>query len=420
MATDPLPSVNADKIRWPTFSVVRRGFDQQEVLDYSAQVGDMVQALDDEIRRLGLEADDAADRHSWRGDIPAGTPPDLTAPGGVDGGWLPPAAPAADGEAIRRPKFSVVRGGFDRREVQVYTDEVADLVKSLSAEVQQLRLQRGPADRTEADRTEPIAIPVDAGPDDGDSGWSADADEPAEARALAQEQPDDGAPDREMPDVGADLLADDEDPYRGLSTHVAEVLKAMDRDVEERLREAETEAERRLREAETEAERRVAESEAQAARVLAEAEAQAARVLAEAETHAEGLRRQAGIEAENNVRQMAAAAHDVVDGARSEADRLLNDARAAAEEAKITAVKTMEQADAMGAVVARRRDSVLEALTAIRERVETMIDELGHDTAIEQEGLIRLNDDDSGNGSGREEAERDMSLERLPQMPGPA
>jgi vacuolar-type H+-ATPase subunit E/Vma4 len=117
---------------------------------------------------------------------------------------------------------------------------------------------------------------------------------------------------------------------------------------------------------------------------------------------------------------MAAAAHDVVDGARSEADRLLNDARAAAEEAKITAVKTMEQADAMGAVVARRRDSVLEALTAIRERVETMIDELGHDTAIEQEGLIRLNDDDSGNGSGREEAERDMSLERLPQMPGPA
>jgi cell division septum initiation protein DivIVA len=420
MATDPLPSVNADKIRWPTFSVVRRGFDQQEVLDYSAQVGDMVQALDDEIRRLGLEADDAADRHSWRGDIPAGTPPDLTAPGGVDGGWLPPAAPAADGEAIRRPKFSVVRGGFDRREVQVYTDEVADLVKSLSAEVQQLRLQRGPADRTEADRTEPIAIPVDAGPDDGDSGWSADADEPAEARALAQEQPDDGAPDREMPDVGADLLADDEDPYRGLSTHVAEVLKAMDRDVEERLREAETEAERRLREAETEAERRLAESEAQAARVLAEAEAQAARVLAEAETHAEGLRRQAGIEAENNVRQMAAAAHDVVDGARSEADRLLNDARAAAEEAKITAVKTMEQADAMGAVVARRRDSVLEALTAIRERVETMIDELGHDTAIEQEGLIRLNDDDSGNGSGREEAERDMSLERLPQMPGPA
>jgi cell division septum initiation protein DivIVA len=398
MATDPLPSVNADKIRWPTFSVVRRGFDQQEVLDYSAQVGDMVQALDDEIRRLGLEADDAA-----------GTPPDLTAPGGVDGGWLPPAAPAADGEAIRRPKFSVVRGGFDRREVQVYTDEVADLVKSLSAEVQQLRLQRGPADRTEADRTEPIAIPVDAGPDDGDSGWSADADEPAEARALAQEQPDDGAPDREMPDVGADLLADDEDPYRGLSTHVAEVLKAMDRDVEERLREAETEAERRLREAETEAERRLAESEAQAARVLAEAE-----------THAEGLRRQAGIEAENNVRQMAAAAHDVVDGARSEADRLLNDARAAAEEAKITAVKTMEQADAMGAVVARRRDSVLEALTAIRERVETMIDELGHDTAIEQEGLIRLNDDDSGNGSGREEAERDMSLERLPQMPGPA
>jgi cell division septum initiation protein DivIVA len=400
--------------------VVRRGFDQQEVLDYSAQVGDMVQALDDEIRRLGLEADDAADRHSWRGDIPAGPPPDLTAPGGVDGGWLPPAAPAADGEAIRRPKFSVVRGGFDRREVQVYTDEVADLVKSLSAEVQQLRLQRGPADRTEADRTEPIAIPVDAGPDDGDSGWSADADEPAEARALAQEQPDDGAPDREMPDVGADLLADDEDPYRGLSTHVAEVLKAMDRDVEERLREAETEAERRLREAETEAERRVAEAEAQAARVLAEAEAQAARVLAEAETHAEGLRRQAGIEAENNVRQMAAAAHDVVDGARSEADRLLNDARAAAEEAKITAVKTMEQADAMGAVVARRRDSVLEALTAIRERVETMIDELGHDTAIEQEGLIRLNDDDSGNGSGREEAERDMSLERLPQMPGPA
>jgi cell division septum initiation protein DivIVA len=398
MATDPLPSVNADKIRWPTFSVVRRGFDQQEVLDYSAQVGDMVQALDDEIRRLGLEADDAA-----------GPPPDLTAPGGVDGGWLPPAAPAADGEAIRRPKFSVVRGGFDRREVQVYTDEVADLVKSLSAEVQQLRLQRGPADRTEADRTEPIAIPVDAGPDDGDSGWSADADEPAEARALAQEQPDDGAPDREMPDVGADLLADDEDPYRGLSTHVAEVLKAMDRDVEERLREAETEAERRLREAETEAERRLAESEAQAARVLAEAE-----------THAEGLRRQAGIEAENNVRQMAAAAHDVVDGARSEADRLLNDARAAAEEAKITAVKTMEQADAMGAVVARRRDSVLEALTAIRERVETMIDELGHDTAIEQEGLIRLNDDDSGNGSGREEAERDMSLERLPQMPGPA
>jgi cell division septum initiation protein DivIVA len=420
MATDPLPSVNADKIRWPTFSVVRRGFDQQEVLDYSAQVGDMVQALDDEIRRLRLEADDAADRHSWRGDIPAGTPPDLTAPGGVDGGWLPPAAPAADGEAIRRPKFSVVRGGFDRREVQVYTDEVADLVKSLSAEVQQLRLQRGPADRTEADRTEPIAIPVDAGPDDGDSGWSADADEPAEARALAQEQPDDGAPDREMPDVGADLLADDEDPYRGLSTHVAEVLKAMDRDVEERLREAETEAERRLREAETEAERRLAESDAQAARVLAEAEAQAARVLAEAETHAEGLRRQAGIEAENNVRQMAAAAHDVVDGARSEADRLLNDARAAAEEAKITAVKTMEQADAMGAVVARRRDSVLEALTAIRERVETMIDELGHDTAIEQEGLIRLNDDDSGNGSGREEAERDMSLERLPQMPGPA
>jgi cell division septum initiation protein DivIVA len=420
MATDPLPSVNADKIRWPTFSVVRRGFDQQEVLDYSAQVGDMVQALDDEIRRLRLEADDAADRHSWRGDIPAGTPPDLTAPGGVDGGWLPPAAPAADGEAIRRPKFSVVRGGFDRREVQVYTDEVADLVKSLSAEVQQLRLQRGPADRTEADRTEPIAIPVDAGPDDGDSGWSADADEPAEARALAQEQPDDGAPDREMPDVGADLLADDEDPYRGLSTHVAEVLKAMDRDVEERLREAETEAERRLREAETEAERRLAESEAQAARVLAESEAQAARVLAEAETHAEGLRRQAGIEAENNVRQMAAAAHDVVDGARSEADRLLNDARAAAEEAKITAVKTMEQADAMGAVVARRRDSVLEALTAIRERVETMIDELGHDTAIEQEGLIRLNDDDSGNGSGREEAERDMSLERLPQMPGPA
>jgi cell division septum initiation protein DivIVA len=398
MATDPLPSVNADKIRWPTFSVVRRGFDQQEVLDYSAQVGDMVQALDDEIRRLRLEADDAA-----------GPPPDLTAPGGVDGGWLPPAAPAADGEAIRRPKFSVVRGGFDRREVQVYTDEVADLVKSLSAEVQQLRLQRGPADRTEADRTEPIAIPVDAGPDDGDSGWSADADEPAEARALAQEQPDDGAPDREMPDVGADLLADDEDPYRGLSTHVAEVLKAMDRDVEERLREAETEAERRLREAETEAERRLAESEAQAARVLAEAE-----------THAEGLRRQAGIEAENNVRQMAAAAHDVVDGARSEADRLLNDARAAAEEAKITAVKTMEQADAMGAVVARRRDSVLEALTAIRERVETMIDELGHDTAIEQEGLIRLNDDDSGNGSGREEAERDMSLERLPQMPGPA
>jgi cell division septum initiation protein DivIVA len=409
MATDPLPSVNADKIRWPTFSVVRRGFDQQEVLDYSAQVGDMVQALDDEIRRLGLEADDAA-----------GPPPDLTAPGGVDGGWLPPAAPAADGEAIRRPKFSVVRGGFDRREVQVYTDEVADLVKSLSAEVQQLRLQRGPADRTEADRTEPIAIPVDAGPDDGDSGWSADADEPAEARALAQEQPDDGAPDREMPDVGADLLADDEDPYRGLSTHVAEVLKAMDRDVEERLRAAETEAERRLREAETEAERRLREAETEAERRLAESEAQAARVLAEAETHAEGLRRQAGIEAENNVRQMAAAAHDVVDGARSEADRLLNDARAAAEEAKITAVKTMEQADAMGAVVARRRDSVLEALTAIRERVETMIDELGHDTAIEQEGLIRLNDDDSGNGSGREEAERDMSLERLPQMPGPA
>jgi cell division septum initiation protein DivIVA len=420
MATDPLPSVNADKIRWPTFSVVRRGFDQQEVLDYSAQVGDMVQALDDEIRRLRLEADDAADRHSWRGDIPAGTPPDLTAPGGVDGGWLPPAAPAADGEAIRRPKFSVVRGGFDRREVQVYTDEVADLVKSLSAEVQQLRLQRGPADRTEADRTEPIAIPVDAGPDDGDSGWSADADEPAEARALAQEQPDDGAPDREMPDVGADLLADDEDPYRGLSTHVAEVLKAMDRDVEERLRTADTEAERRLREAETEAERRLREAETEAERRLAESEAQAARVLAEAETHAEGLRRQAGIEAENNVRQMAAAAHDVVDGARSEADRLLNDARAAAEEAKITAVKTMEQADAMGAVVARRRDSVLEALTAIRERVETMIDELGHDTAIEQEGLIRLNDDDSGNGSGREEAERDMSLERLPQMPGPA
>lgn len=408
MASDPLPSVNAEKIRWPTFSVVRRGFDQQEVLDYSAQVGDMVQALDDEIRRLRLEADDAADRHSWRGDASAGPPPDLTAPG-VDGGWLPPAAPAADGEAIRRPKFSVVRGGFDRREVQVYTDEVADLVQSLSAEVQQLRLQRGPADRTEADRTEPIAIPVDAGPADGDSGWSADADEPAEARALAQEQPDDGAPDREMPDVGDDLLAHDEDPYRALSTHVAEVLKAMDRDVEERLRTAETEAERRLREAETEAERRLAESEAQAARVLAEAE-----------THAEGLRRQAGIEAENNVRQAAAAAHDVVDGARSEADRLLNDARSAAEEAKITAAKTVEQADAMGAVVARRRDSVLEALTAIRERVETMIDELGHDTAIEQERLIRLDDDDSGNGSGREEAERDMSLERLPQMPGPA
>jgi cell division septum initiation protein DivIVA len=358
-----VPSVNAEKIRWPTFSVVRRGFDQKEVLEYSAQVADMVRVLDDEVQRLRLAAvhPEASEGEPFVDD-PAADAGEAEERSGPEESIWASAEPIAkvDTEKIRRPAFAVVRRGFDRQEVLEYSAQVSDMLQILKQEIQRLRPDGQRTDPPPAEIANDVTQQDDVTPQEDVT--------PKEA-ATENVGTDVDAVDFAAVDVGHVDGAGD--PYQGLASHVAEVLRAMDRDVQTLRQEAESEAESLRREAESEAEslRREAESEAEAR--LRDAEAAAETRLREAATEAESM----------------------LSAAKAEADQRTAEAAAAEEAARVAATASIERADAISAQLASRRDKILEELTTLCNRLLNMVGEMAQEAErVGEQTVIPLED----------------------------
>jgi DivIVA domain-containing protein len=134
-------------------------------------------------------------------------------------------------EQIRKQSFGTVRRGYDPRQVSTYLTKVADRVATLEKRVVELESKGAPA---AAKATAPI---------------------------------------------------DDVDPYTGLSTHVASVMKAFDKDVD-----------RRRKDADEKAERTVADAQAEAERIRLDAQIKAEEVRAEASASLEDFKKEAAAE----------------------------------------------------------------------------------------------------------------------------
>lgn len=248
----------------------------------------------------------------------------------------PEPTPSARVALICRPTFDVVKRGFDRQQVLDYSARVVDMVQDLE---KQLHLVRSEAEE-------------------------------------AARRPDDltGGQDGVAGNVEAEA-----DPYQAMSSHVAEVLRAMDRDVEARRQEVETQAESRRRQAETEA-------------------------------------------------------GGIVHAAKAEADRILDDARAAVAEERAAATENMQRADAAAAEIGMRRAGALRELTQLRDLLFDTIQELEKVKVLgERPQEIRLDDavgsepspatgenaggdgprDNNGNGQTRSD---DVSVVKVPTL----
>jgi cell division septum initiation protein DivIVA len=341
--SEPVPSVNAEMIRWPTFSVVRRGFDQKQVLEYAARVADMVQILDAEVERLR-----DGDGHAGRALLPPNPTLSGADPSSGPDAWPSPPVPvpaAVDAEEIRRPAFSVVRQGFDRQEVLEYSAQVADIVQGLSLEIRRLR--------SDGERSRPGAggAVADTAPD-----------------TTVEDIP---AGDDPASEVSADpAVAAPGDPYRDVASHVAVVLRALDRDVRNLRKEAEREAETLRQTAADEAKARLRDAVTRADARLREAEAAAESRLHDAETQAE----------------------TILTTARAEADRRIADAAAAEAAAQAAAAAGIERVEAVSADLVARRNRIVDELTSLSNRLLTMVEETSREAERAEHTVTHLED----------------------------
>jgi len=184
------------------------------------------------------------------------------------GTWETDLSPSPSAGRIRRPTFATVFRGYDPNQVVEYLVGVADHVEALESNVQRLESELREA------RRQGIAV-QDA--------------------------------------VGG------QDPYDGISSRVADLVRMFDQDVERLRGEAEAEVQRLLADARTDSERLLAEARTDAERTRLNAQDEAAQTRADAER----TLREARIETDQALSTLLARRDALVDELRAMRDRML-------------------------------------------------------------------------------------------------
>jgi cell division septum initiation protein DivIVA len=220
----------------------------------------------------------------------------------------PDLARSDDGEDAQRrePTFGRAWRGFDRGQVTHYLDTVSTSVQSLES-----RVRKAEAELREARRERDAA-----------------------RQALeASARPD---------------------PFEGVSTHVAQLVRSFDEQVDGLRRDAEVQAEGTLEEVRAEGERILTRARKEGERIAAEARADAERELEDARAEAERIRAEA-----ERIRAEAEVEEEV---ARSRAGNLIHNAR--------------QEADRIEFSMAALKESTLEEFRGIRDRTLAALGEL--------------------------------------------
>lgn len=212
----------------------------------------------------------------------------------------PETTPGAEVSSISEPDFATVRRGFDRGQVSEHLRSVAGRMRVLENQVSELESKL--------------------------------------EQVRGQGQP-------------GQLAEASEDPYERMSGRVADVVRALDQDVERMRQEAEAEAQRIVDEAKAEAERESRDSEKLRNEAMAEADGK----LAEATAEADRMRMDAQAKAED---------------LRAEAERALEDAR--------------KQAGAVLAKLTDRRNALVAEIRSLHHRLLDSASRLGPIVDAEQ------------------------------------
>jgi cell division septum initiation protein DivIVA len=237
----------------------------------------------------------------------------------------PEITPGEEVNSISEPDFATVRRGYDRGQVSEHLRSVAGRMRVLENQVSELESKL--------------------------------------EQVRGQGQP-------------SHLAEGPEDPYEKMSGRVADVVRALDQDVERMRQEAEAEAQQILDEAKTEAERESRDGE----KLRKEAKAEADGKLAEATAEADRIRVDAQATAEN---------------LRAEAERALKDAKKQADH--VLAELTDRRAALMGEIrtlhsrlldSASRLEPIMDAESADDEVVVAEDDAAESQEASGSEGLV--------------------------------